>query len=150
VHSSPALNSVHLYLVGEQLIEVPAHDRIVALGRVSDSTKNWLISNAMALVMPSPYESLSLVLLESWHFTIPVIANGRCAVLKGQCLRSGGGLLYTDHHSFMAAAGALLSSPAQRYILGLRGLRYSQRLYAWPRIRQAYLRALAVAGDSSA
>ena len=42
--------------------------------------------------MPSYFESLSMVALEAWALGRPVLANGRCDVLKGQCIRSNAGL----------------------------------------------------------
>ena len=44
--------------------------------------------------MPSPFESLSMVALEAWALGKPVLANGACDVLRGQTLRSNGGLTY--------------------------------------------------------
>ena len=46
------------------------------------------------LIMPSYFESLSMVALEAWALGRPVLANGRCDVLKGQCIRSNAGLYY--------------------------------------------------------
>ena len=37
------------------------------------------------LIMPSYFESLSMVALEAWALGRPVLANGRCDVLRGQC-----------------------------------------------------------------
>jgi glycosyltransferase involved in cell wall biosynthesis len=81
--------------------------------------------------MPSPYESLSLVLLEAWALGAPVLANGRCRVLRGQCLRSGGGLAYLGYEEFAAAAGLLLERPDLRAALGRQGRAYVEREYAW-------------------
>jgi glycosyltransferase involved in cell wall biosynthesis len=143
-HSSQ-LPDLHLYLVGEPMMDIPRDARIHALGRLKEGNKNWLLSQAVALVMPSPYESLSLVLLESWRFGVPVLVNGRCQVLKGQCARSGGGIAYTDHRSFIGGAKALVESPGYRATLGIRGLRYVEKTYSWPEIEHSYLRAFQTA-----
>ena len=58
--------------------------------------------------MPSYYESLSMVALEAWALGTPVIANARCDVLLGQCLRSNAGLYYADAAEF----GAVLDTGA--------------------------------------
>ena len=44
--------------------------------------------------MPSFFESLSMVALEAWALGRPVLANAKCDVLKGQCIRSNAGLYY--------------------------------------------------------
>lgn len=146
VHSAQQLPNLDLYLVGHTMIEVPAGPRIRSFGYLNDGKKNWLLKHAVALVMPSRYESLSLVLLESWHFGVPVLVNGRCEVLKGQCTRSGGGFMYTDHASFLQGARTLSSSPAERATVGLRGLRYAQQTYSRPKVEQSYQRAFQMAG----
>ena len=46
------------------------------------------LAAADLLIMPSYFESLSMVALEAWALGRPVLANGRCDVLKGQCIRS--------------------------------------------------------------
>ena len=40
-------------------------------------------AGASALVVPSPYESLSIVLLEAWNRGVPALVNAHCAVLQG-------------------------------------------------------------------
>ncbi|CAN5744993.1 hypothetical protein BH20VER1_BH20VER1_21090 [soil metagenome] len=44
------------------------------------------------LLMPSYFESLSIVLLETWAVGRPAIVNAKAEVLKGHCARSNGGL----------------------------------------------------------
>jgi hypothetical protein len=68
-----------------------------------------------------------------------VLANGRCDVLKGQCLRSNGGLFYESYSEFAEALGALASSPSIRRAMGRNGMAYFRRHYAWPVVEQKYL-----------
>jgi glycosyltransferase involved in cell wall biosynthesis len=51
-------------------------------------------------MMPSRFESLSMVALEAWALGRPVLANGACDVLKGQCIRSNAGLYYESYQEF--------------------------------------------------
>src|SRR6185436_11693442 len=81
-----------LVLIGTAVLPVPSHPRIRHLGFVSDADKFDVIAASELLVMPSPYESLSMVALEAWALGKPVLASGRCDVLVGHCLRSNGGL----------------------------------------------------------
>ena len=51
-----------------------------------------------------------MVALEAWALGKPVLANGRCDVLKGQCLRSNAGLYYESYAEFAEALYAITSS----------------------------------------
>ena len=57
--------------------------------------------------MPSYLESLSMVALEAWALGKPVLANGQCDVLQGQCIRSNGGLYYESFEEFVETLRAI-------------------------------------------
>ena len=78
---------------------------------MSDADKFDVLAAADVLVMPSYYESLSMVALEAWALGKPVLVNARCDVLLGQCLRSNAGLYYENAEEFDAALDALLDEP---------------------------------------
>ena len=61
----------------------------------------------MALVSPSANESFSLVLLEAWVAGVPAVVNGRCAVTREHCERSGGGLWFDGYAQFEAVVDRL-------------------------------------------
>jgi glycosyltransferase involved in cell wall biosynthesis len=128
-----------LVLVGNAVLPIPTHPRIRHVGFVSDRDKFDLIAAAELLVMPSPYESLSMVALEAWALGKPVLASGKCDVLVGQCLRSNGGLYYNDAAEFGAALDTLLSDSRTAAALGEHGRRYYAEHYAWPVIERKYL-----------
>ena len=125
---------VDLVLAGKAAMEIPAHPRIRHLGFVSEPEKVALLRASRALVMPSRYESLSIVMLEAWKLGVPVLANARCRVLLGQCRRSGGGLTYDGHEEFAEALSLLLERPALGQALGRQGREYVEREYAWERV----------------
>ncbi len=141
-HRPPDLSRLNLCLVGHKRMEIPPLEGIYWLGYQREDQKNRLVSKALSLVMPSPYESLSLVLLEGWSCGVPVLVNGRCSVLKGQCERSGGGLSYTDEQSFFEAVRTLYHSPTLRSLFSTRGRRYARQMYSWDRIEGVYWKAL--------
>ena len=87
---------LHLVLIGNPIIPIPDHPKIHHLGFVNDQDKFDALAAAELLIMPSYFESLSMVALEAWALGKPVLANGRCDVLKGQCIRSNGGLYYDN------------------------------------------------------
>ena len=83
-----------LVLIGNSLLPIPEHPRIRHLGFLDDADKFDAMAAADLLIMPSYFESLSMVALEAWALGRPVLANGKCDVLKGQCIRSNAGLYY--------------------------------------------------------
>jgi glycosyltransferase involved in cell wall biosynthesis len=125
---------VDLVLAGTAALSIPDHPRIRHAGFITEQEKVAALRGAEMLVMPSPYESLSMVLLEAWKLGRPVLANGRCRVLAGQCLRSGGGLFYDGYAEFREAARALLERPDLRDALGRQGREYVEREYSWERV----------------
>jgi glycosyltransferase involved in cell wall biosynthesis len=128
-----------LLLVGTPVLATPAHPQIRHLGRVSDEDKFDAIAASEALIMPSYYESLSMVALEAWALGRPVLANAHCDVLAGQCIRSNAGLYYRNRQEFAAALDRLLSDRALVQALGKNGRDFYQRHYDWPVIERKYL-----------
>jgi hypothetical protein len=94
---------------------------------------------ADVLIMPSPYESLSMVTLEAWAMGRPVLVNGDCDVLRGQAVRSNAGLYYTSYAEFAETLRLLENDPRLRAGLGANGRRYFERHYTWPEIDRKYL-----------
>jgi glycosyltransferase involved in cell wall biosynthesis len=91
--------------------------------------------------MPSPFESLSVIVLEAWKLGVPVLANARCKVLAGQCLRSNGGLFYHGYAEFAESLRLLLEQDELAASLGRQGRAYVEREYSWETI-DAKLEAL--------
>ena len=123
---------VPLVLAGPANMPIPAHPAIRCLGYVDDARREALLAAASALVVPSPYESLSIVLLEAWNRGTPAVVNGGCDVLRGQALRSGGALYYRTYDEFAHAVEYLLRNPDTSRQLGQNGLAYVDREYRWP------------------
>jgi glycosyltransferase involved in cell wall biosynthesis len=128
-----------LVLVGNAVLKVPSHPRIRALGFLSDEDKFDALAAADLLLMPSPYESLSMVALEAWALGKPVLANGKCDVLRGQVVRSNGGLYYETYDEFAESMFALESSGPIGAVLGRQGRDFFRRHYSWPVIEKKYL-----------
>lgn len=128
-----------LVLAGKAVLPVPTHPRIRSLGFVSDEDKFDALAAADLLIMPSQYESLSMVALEAWALGKPVLANGKCNVLHGQIVRSNGGLYYDSYEEFTEALFTLEASGPVGAVLGRQGREYFRRHYAWPVIDRKYL-----------
>jgi glycosyltransferase involved in cell wall biosynthesis len=128
-----------LVLVGKPVMPIPQDRRIRHLGFLPDEDKFDALAAADLLIMPSYFESLSMVALESWALGRPVLANGRCDVLKGQCLRSNAGLYYDNYEEFAEALYSLESNGPLHARLGRNGREYFRRHYTWPVIERKYL-----------
>jgi len=128
-----------LVLVGQSLLPTPQHPRIRHLGFLSDTDKFDAMAAADLLIIPSYFESLSMVALEAWALGRPVLANGKCDVLKGQCLRSNAGLSYESYEEFLALIRSLEKNPGLGRALGENGRRFFREHYEWPVIEQKYL-----------
>jgi len=135
-------SNLKLVLVGSSVLPIPSHPSIVHPGFLSDEDKFNAIAGADALIMPSLYESLSMVTLEAWALGRPVLANGRCEVLRGQCLRSNGGLFYENYDEFVETLKMLEQREWLRRELGFNGRRYFRRNYSWDVIEKKYLTLL--------
>ena len=133
------VEGLHLVLIGNPIIPIPKHPRIHHLGFLSDQDKFDALAAAELLVMPSYFESLSMVALEAWALGKPVLANGQCDVLKGQCIRSNGGLYYDNFAEFVETLRAIDFNPTLAAVLGRNGRDYFQRHYTWPIIERKYL-----------
>jgi glycosyltransferase involved in cell wall biosynthesis len=128
-----------LLLVGQSLLSIPEHPRIRHLGFLDDRDKFDAMAAADLLLVPSYFESLSMVTLEAWALGRPVLANGRCDVLKGQCIRSAAGLYYENGAEFLAALRSLEHSGRFRAALGANGRTFFRRHYDWSVIERKYL-----------
>ena len=131
-----------LVLAGPSTLMLPNHPRIRALGYVPDDVRRALLSHTRALIVPSPYESLSIVLLEGWNHATPALVNAYCKVLQGQVRRASGGLYYRSSREFQEALSWLLANDAGRRELGEQGLAYVDREYRWPTVLERVERLL--------
>lgn len=129
-----------LVLMGKSAMKIPARPDIRMLGFVSEEDKINGMSAATILIMPSQMESLSIVTLEAWSVGTPALVNGNCAVLRGHCTRSNGGLYYTGYDEFEACLDLLLQNPELGTALGKNGEQYIQQNYQWDVIDKKLLK----------
>jgi len=128
-----------LILIGNTLLPIPEHPRIRHLGFLNDADKFDAMAAAEVLIVPSYYESLSMVALEAWAIGRPVLANGKCDVLKGQCLRSNAGLFYETLGEFIGTLEAIEQNRWLAGSLGRNGRQFFRDHYDWPVIERKYL-----------
>ena len=127
-----------LVLMGKPVMPVPEDQDIVSLGFVTDDTKFAVMKEALALVLFSRFESLSMVVLESMLMGRPVLVDGACAVLKGHCRRSNAGLYFHSYPEFACAVKWLREHPAEYAEMRRNGERYVRENYRWDVIVNKY------------
>ena len=146
-YSASLVDGMHLVLIGTPHIPIPKHPRIHHLGFLEDQDKYDAMAAAELLIMPSYLESLSMVALEAWAMGKPVLANAKCDVLQGQCIRSNAGLFYENYDEFAETMRAIDTTPSLQAALGRNGRAFFERHYAWPVIEKKYVDMLQPAGE---
>lgn len=141
-----------LVLAGRRAGRMRLPSWAITTGFLSDAERADLLAAAEVVLLPSPYESLSLVALEAWAARTPTLANARSAVLAGQTARSGGGLLY-DEARYTRQLTRLASDRELVTMLGQRGVSFTAGL-RWDEVARGWRRLLAtvrqpVGADSS-
>lgn len=146
----PSRGRVSLVLTGADHLGLPDSPDIEYLGFVDEERKRALMAGAAAFVMPSRYESFSIVTLEAMAQRAPVLVNGASEVLRDHVRSSGGGICY-DSPTEMAARMELLLAlaPDARARMGEAGRAYVIDHYREEIVRDGLLgRVEAVTGRS--
>lgn len=130
-HDAPAL-----VLAGAGDVK-PRGTRVICVGRIDEQHKWDALAGALAVVVPSRYESLSLLTLEAFAVGTPVLGNAASDVVVGQLERSGGGVPFTldDDASFRAAVQRV---GTERAAMGQAGKKYAAQ-FTWDAVVGAYL-----------
>jgi glycosyltransferase involved in cell wall biosynthesis len=129
-----------LVLMGVKLMPLPEEPFIRVAGRLSDQERVQALEAATVVVVPSPYESLSLLALEAFAVGTPVLANARSEVLVEHCRNSNAGLYYADRDEFSECLRLLVADHSLRASLGRHGRDYVRKNYRWDVILAKYER----------
>ena len=133
--------------MGKAVISIPEDEDILYQGFVSDKEKFNGMAGAEALVLPSEFESLSIVVLESMAIGRPVLVNGRCPVLAGHCTRSNAGLYYENYGEFELEVQYILTHPEIASKMGMAGIQYVEKNYKWDGIVEKLSRLIEMKGE---
>ncbi len=117
-----------LALVGPVAASIADHEDIVLTGAVSEADKWDLVRDATVSISPSALESFSLVVLEAWEQSVPVMVNATCDPTREHCERSGGGLWFGSYREFEVVLERLCADAGLRTLLGTRGHAYVRAL----------------------
>ena len=90
------------------------------------------------MVVPSPFESLSLLALEAFAVGTPILANGRSEVVADHCRISNAGLYYGNQDEFVECLKLLLADTKLRAAMGRNGQSYVNHHYRWEIILAKY------------
>jgi glycosyltransferase involved in cell wall biosynthesis len=131
-----------LALVGPVAATLERHRDIVVTGVVREADKWDLVRDALVAVSPSALESFSLVVLEAWEQSVPVVVNATCDPTREHAERSGGGLWFGSFREFEVVIDRLCADARLRATLGARGHAYVERYYQWPALIGRYARFL--------
>lgn len=129
-----------LVLMGVKLMPLPEEPFIRFAGRLSDEERVQALEAATVVVVPSPYESLSLLALESFAVGTPILANARSEVLVDHCHKSNAGLFYADRDEFTECLKLLVADHRLRAVMGRNGRHYVRQNYRWDVIIAKYER----------
>jgi glycosyltransferase involved in cell wall biosynthesis len=135
-------SDLKLVLIGTPGCEVVRHPDVCYLGYVSEQEKFALMQKARAFLHPSPFESFSIVLLESFLMGTPALVNVANEVLVEHCRRSQAGLSYGSAQEFGRMLHALVSNAEQRIRMGENGRRYVEEHYLPGQVRDKLLAAV--------
>ena len=131
-----------LVLMGVKLMPLPDEPFINFAGMLSERERVQALEAATVVAVPSPYESLSLLALESFAVGTPILANARSEVLVDHCVRSNAGLYYADRDEFVEGLKLLLIDARLRAAMGRNGRDYVRRNYRWDVILAKYERMI--------
>jgi len=125
-----------LILTGVDNMKLPKRADIEFLGFVDESRKLALMAGAAAFVLPSEFESFSIVTLEAMAQRTPVLVNAKCEVLRDHIDRSGGGFHYGNEADLAALMERVARlDDAERSRIGDAGRNYVMDRYSEPRVR---------------
>jgi glycosyltransferase involved in cell wall biosynthesis len=136
---------VELLLMGRLALSEPLGEGVRYLGYLSDEDKRAAMAGADVVLCPSPYESLSIVLLEAFALRRPALVNGRSPVLVDHVRRAKGGLFYEDGDEFVEALDHMLRRPELRQAMGDSGRLYVHEHYRWDAVLERYRSLIAAA-----
>jgi glycosyltransferase involved in cell wall biosynthesis len=131
-----------LALMGVKLMPLPEEPYIRFAGLLSERERLQALEAASVVIVPSPFESLSLLALEAFAVGTPILANARSEVLVDHCLRSNAGLFYADRDEFVECLNLLAVDDRLRAQMGRNGRAYVRENYRWDIIMGKYERML--------
>jgi glycosyltransferase involved in cell wall biosynthesis len=139
-------DGLDLALIGRLAMPEPRQPGVRYLGFLPEDEKAAVLAGARAVVCPSPYESLSIALLEGLALGTPGLVNAGSAVLKEHALRSGAALYYEDGDEYAESLDLVARDAALHEALAASGRRYVEAEYRWDVVLDRWRRLIRAAG----
>ncbi len=134
--------NIVLVLLGKTEMRIPDEKDIIYGGFVEEKEKFDAIAGCSAVIIPSPFESLSMTALEGWAMGKPVITTEFSHVVKGMCERSNGGLYYRNKEEFSEVLKIILEDEFIARKLGENGKKFVENNYTWEIVISKYLKMI--------
>jgi len=123
--------NLELLYLGKQVCDLPRETYIRSLGFVDEEDKFDALAACKFLILPSQFESLSIVVLEAMAMRKPVLIQGNCEVVKAHVLTGNSGLYYRNYFEFEGCMNYLLDHSEICEQMGINGMQYVKQYYAW-------------------
>ena len=131
-----------LALMGVKLMPIPDEPFIRFAGMLPEIERLEALEAATVVVVPSAYESLSLLALEAFAVGTPILANAQSDVVTDHCQRSNAGLYYGSRDEFVESLKLLMRDDELRAKMGHLGRTYVEANYSWSVILDKYERMI--------
>jgi glycosyltransferase involved in cell wall biosynthesis len=132
-------NTKLVFIGGGDASLVPASDRCVDLGFVSEARKLEVMKNSLGVINLSENESFSIVIMEGWLCGVPCVVSAKCAVTRSHVSRCNGGLFVSSKDEFCQGLRYLEDHEAVRQRLGGNGRQYLAREFSFDTVLARYL-----------
>jgi glycosyltransferase involved in cell wall biosynthesis len=140
----------HRSAVERRVGELGLGDRVVFLGRASGARVRALLAGAAALVVPSIYEGMPLVVLEAMEAGIPVVASRVSGIPEVVVDGTTGWLVAPENPAALAdALQEALAQPEERRRRGAAGRERVARLYRPRAVAQRWRDAVTGVGGNA-
>ena len=118
---------------------VPAGNRCLDLGFVSEADKLEVLKHSLGVINLSENESFSIVIMEGWLCGVPSVVSARCAVTRNHVSRCNGGLFVSNKDEFCEALKYLEDHDSVRHSMGTNGQQYLAREFSFDAVLARYL-----------
>jgi glycosyltransferase involved in cell wall biosynthesis len=118
---------------------VPAGNRCLDLGFVSEADKLEVLRHSLGVINLSENESFSIVIMEGWLCGVPSVVSAQCAVTRNHVSRCNGGLFVSNKDEFCGALKYLEDHDSVRHSMGTNGQQYLAREFSFDAVLARYL-----------